>query len=108
MVRRFSIAAAGWLASLIARLPGVVEDTGAPKTVAPTQDQVALAFSQALLTSGAYRDDPAGAVIQAWWLVNEYYGGRVEFMRTIQFLPSSALRTAGHAAGQVEDAEFSV
>lgn len=107
MVRRFSIAASGWLANLIARLPGVTEDT-ARKTVAPTQDEVALAYSTALLTSGVYRDDPATAVITAWWLVNEYYGGRAEFVQTIQYLPSSARmrRPAADAAG--DDDEFSV
>ena len=106
MVRRFSIAASGWLASLIARLPGVKEDTGPPKTVPPTQDEVALAFSQALLTSGVYRDDPAAAVIQAWWLVNEYYGGRAEFVRTIQFLPSTAAARSSAPQAPADDETF--
>ena len=104
MVRRFSIAASNWLASLIASLPGVEEEPPPKASPAPTQDQVALAFSQALLTSGVYRDDPAGAVIQAWWLVNEYYGGRAEFIRTIQFLPSMAARRS--PAGVEEAEEF--
>lgn len=105
MVRRFSIAAAGWLASLIARLPGVTEEP-AKASPPPTQDQVALAFSQALLTSGVYRDDPAAAVIQAWWLVNEYYGGRAEFVRTIQYLPSSAIRRTVETPPASDEAAF--
>lgn len=51
--------------------------------IPPSPDHVALTFATALLQSGKYADSPSSAIVQAWWLVPDFYHGRNLYAREI-------------------------
>jgi hypothetical protein len=82
LLRNFSLNT-GWLASLIARLPGVREDHPSPSVVIPpSPDALAVAFSQALMSTGQY-ETPGAAISAAWHVVPEFYMGRQHYAQEI-------------------------
>jgi hypothetical protein len=70
----------------LATLPGVAEIPTPAAVPPPTQDAVALALIQGMLSGGRYGDDPAAVIESAWAVVGAYYLGRQAFIEKYEQL----------------------